>query len=100
MKTKKKGLHQIWNTLFPRILVETCAQMHTRVKLFGGDTDVDHTQIIGGDAVKLLWGIYAPIPPGFRHPCPGVALLLLTQCHYRLFISRPETNARRKRKEH
>ena len=52
----KKGLHQKWNTFFPRIQVETCAQMQTRVKLVGGggDADVDHTQIIGG--------IYPPSP--------------------------------------
>ena len=56
-KKKKKGLHQKWNTFFPRIQVKTCAQMHTRVKLLGGDTDEDHTQIIGGDTVKLLGGI-------------------------------------------
>ena len=31
----KKGLHQKWST-FSRILVETCAQMHTRVKVLGG----------------------------------------------------------------
>ena len=55
MKTKKKGLHAKWNTffpnpsedqtkkvvtkngtLFPRIQVDTCAQMHTRIKLLGG----------------------------------------------------------------
>ena len=34
-------------------------------QIIGGDADVDHTQIIGGDTVKLL-GEY--IPPGFRHP--------------------------------
>ena len=38
---------------FPRIEVETYAQMHTRVKVLG-DADVDHTQIIEGDTVKLL----------------------------------------------
>ena len=51
---------------FPRILVVTYTQMHTRVKLLG-DADVDHTQTIGGDTVKLLGG-YIPIPPRFRHP--------------------------------
>ena len=35
-------------------------------QIIGGDADVDHTQIIGGDTVKLLEGC---IPPGFRHPC-------------------------------
>ena len=38
-------------------------------EIIEGDADKDHTQIIGGDAVKLLGGIYPPIPPpGFRHP--------------------------------
>ena len=33
---QKKGLHQKWNTCFPQIQVETCAQKHARVKLLGG----------------------------------------------------------------
>ena len=37
----------------------------------GGYADVDHTQIIGGDTVKLLGGY---IPPGFRHPCSVIWL--------------------------
>ena len=44
-KKKKKGLHQKYS-------------------------NVDHSQIIGGDTAKLLGRIYPPIPPGFRHPCP------------------------------
>ena len=55
---------------FPRIKVDTFAQMYTRVKLLGGDADVDHTQTIGGDTVKLLRGIYSPC----------VSALLLTKC--------------------
>ena len=47
MNTKKKHLHQTWNT-FSRIQVDTYAQMHTKVKLWGGNADVDHTQTIGG----------------------------------------------------
>ena len=39
-----------------------------RSQIFGGDADEDYTQIIGGDTVKLLGGIYPP-SPGFRHPC-------------------------------
>ena len=42
-RPKKKGLHR----KFPRIQVETCAQMHTRVKS-GRDADEDHTQTMGG----------------------------------------------------
>ena len=36
---------------------------------YWGDADVEHSQIIGGDAVKLL-GMYPSISPlpGFRHP--------------------------------
>ena len=73
MKTKKKGLQQKWNNFFPPIQVQTCAQMHTKVKLLGGDTDEDHTQIVGGNTVKLLRGIYPPSPPGFSTPaCSGL----------------------------
>ena len=37
----------------------------------GGDADVDHTQIIGGDNVKLLGRIiYPPIPPRVSAPLP------------------------------
>ena len=43
--------------------MDTYAQMHTRVKLLGGDADVDHTQTIGGVAVKLLGGYILPSPP-------------------------------------
>ena len=31
-------------------------------QITGGDADVDHTQIIGGDTVKLLGRIYLPSP--------------------------------------
>ena len=48
------------NTFFPRIQVQTCTQMH----IFGGDVGEDHTQILGGDTVKLLGG-YIPHPPAF-----------------------------------
>ena len=34
-------------------------------QMIGGDEDVDHTQIIGGDTVKLLEDISPPSPPGF-----------------------------------
>ena len=43
---------------FPRIEVVTCAQMQN----YWGDGDVDHTQIIGGNTVKLLGEIYPPSP--------------------------------------
>ena len=31
-------------------------------QIIGGDADINHTQIIGGETVKLLGGIYPPIP--------------------------------------
>ena len=65
VKTKKKGLRQKWNTFFPRIQVDTYAQMHT-TQIIRGDADVDHTQTIGGGYSQIIGG-YIP-PPGFRHP--------------------------------
>ena len=59
---QKKRSSPNLNNFFPRIQVKTSAQIQTRVKLLGGDADVDHTQIIGGDTVKSLGGI---CPPGF-----------------------------------
>ena len=54
---KKKGLLQKWNTFFPRIQVETHTQMHAEVKFLEG---MQMKTIL-----KLLGGVYPPIPPGF-----------------------------------
>ena len=70
VKTKKRSSPKMEH-FFPRIQVDTYAQMHTRVKLLGGDADVDHTKTIGGDLAKLLGGY---IPPGFRDPSSCVKL--------------------------
>ena len=43
--------------------------MQTRVNFFAGDADVDHTQIIEGDTVKLLGGYIPPSPPSFGTLC-------------------------------
>ena len=40
-------------------------------QIIGGDADEDHTQIVGGYTVKLLGGIYPPIPLGFGTPGPS-----------------------------
>ena len=65
----KKGFHQKWNTFFTRtIQVDTYAQMHTNVKLLWGCKCRPYSNY-WEDTVKLLWRIYLPIPPGFRHPC-------------------------------
>ena len=51
---------------FPRIQMETCAQMHTGVKFLEGMQRKTTLKLLGGDTVKLLGEIY---PPRFRHPC-------------------------------
>ena len=40
-------------------------------QIIGGDADEDHTQIIGGDTVKLLGGYIPPSLPGFGTPAHG-----------------------------
>ena len=57
---QKKGLHQKWDTYFPRIQVQTCAQMHTRVKLLEGMQMKTILKLMG-DTVKLSF-------PGFGTP--------------------------------
>ena len=37
-------------------------------QIIGGDPDVDHTQIIGGDRVKIFGGYIPPSSPGFGTP--------------------------------
>ena len=39
-----------------------------RSQIFGGDADEDHSQIIGGNTVKLLGGYIPPIRLGFGTP--------------------------------
>ena len=60
--------------------------MHTRIKLLGGDADVDHTQIIGGDTVKLLGGYILPSLPGFGTPASGFGKELLRTCSGKHFL--------------
>ena len=54
---------------FSRIEVETCAQMHTRVKLLMGMQMKTILKLLGGYS-QIIGGIYppSPPPPGFRHP--------------------------------
>ena len=60
--TKKKGLHQTWDTFFPQIQVETCAQMHTRVKLLEGMRMETILNLLGGIQSNYSGG---QSPPGF-----------------------------------
>ena len=50
---------------FPQIQVDTYAQMHSRVKLLGGDADIDHTKLLGG-IQSNYWGDVSP--PDFGTP--------------------------------
>ena len=84
---KKKGLHQKWNTFFPEFRWKPKKKVFTKSGTlffpefkwrpalicrpesnYWGDADVDHTQIIGGDTVKLLGGCIPPSPPGIGTP--------------------------------
>ena len=54
-----------WNSFFsPNSGGDLCSDAH-QSQIIGGDADVDLTQIIGGDTVKLLGDIS---PPGFGTP--------------------------------
>ena len=64
---QKKGLHLKKENFVPQIPVETCTQIHTKVKLLG-DAGADYTQIIGGDTVKLGGYIFPSPPLGFGTP--------------------------------
>ena len=71
MKTKKKEVFTKNGTLFsPNSGGDLRSDAH-KSQIIGRDADVDHTQTIGGDTVKLLGNIslQPPPPPGFRHPC-------------------------------
>ena len=58
---KKEGFHQEWNTFFPRIQVQTCAQMHPRVKLLEGMQVKTILKVLGG-YTQNIWGGYIPRP--------------------------------------
>ena len=76
VKTKKKGLHQNWNTFSHEFRWAPTLRC-TPESNYWGDADVDHTQTIGGDTVKLLGGY---ILPGFRHPCMRGTKFVSMQC--------------------
>ena len=46
---------------------DLCSDAH-QSQIIERDADTDHTQIIGGDTVKLLREIYPPTPPFFGTP--------------------------------
>ena len=67
---KKTGLHQKWKPFFPRIEEETCAQMHTRVKLWEGMQIKTILKLLGGGYNQIIGGNTPPPPPppGFGTP--------------------------------
>ena len=65
VKTKKKDLYQTWNTFFPKFKWTPTLRCTPELNQWG-DADVDHTQTIGRDTVKLLGGDIST--PGFGTP--------------------------------
>ena len=64
---QKKGLHLKKENFVPQILVETCAQMHTKVKLLGGMQVQTILKLLG--EIQSYWGDISPHPPlGFGTP--------------------------------
>ena len=60
------SLHVICGLGLPQSKI-LATPMH-QSQFIGGDADVDHTQIIWGDTIKLYSQIIPPIPPGFGTP--------------------------------
>ena len=58
-----------------------------RSQIFGKDADEDHTQIIGGDTVKLLRGYIPPSSTGFGTPTSSTYNAAYFQVGYRSVIS-------------
>ena len=53
----------------------------TPIQNIGGVADVDHSQTIGGDAAKLLEGIYPPPPPPPPPPRVSAPLPIYVQLY-------------------
>ena len=61
MKNKKKIFTRNGTLFFPNSSTDLRLDAH-QSQIIGGDADEDHTQIVGGNTVKLL-GDTSPIPP-------------------------------------
>ena len=59
MKSKKKVFTKNGPLFSPKSTEDLRSDAH-QSQIIGGNLDEDHTQIIGGYSVKLLWGIYPP----------------------------------------
>ena len=80
VKTKKKSSPAMEHFFSPKSSGDLRSDAH-QSQIIGGDSDEDHTQIIGENTVKLLGGYISPIPPGFRHPWDHL-LLFCRICGY------------------
>ena len=67
-KTKKKVFTKNGSLFSPNSRGDLLSDAH-QSQIIGGDADVDHTQIVWGDTVKSLGGIY---PPRVSAPLVGV----------------------------
>ena len=68
VKSKKKIFTKNGTLFFPPNLSGDLRSDAHQSQIIGGEANVDHTQIIGGDTVKIFGG-YIPPSPRFRHPC-------------------------------
>ena len=57
--------------VFPEIKWRPALRCIPGSQIIGGDTDEDHTQIIGGETVKLFGAYIPPSPLGFCTPGPN-----------------------------
>ena len=64
-RLRRKNFRVVERALTAQLLWLLCPPLS---KTIGGNADVDHSQIFGGDAVKLLGGYIPPSPPGFGTP--------------------------------
>ena len=81
---------------FPRIQVQICAQVHTRVKLLEGMQMKTILKLLGG-IQSNYWGDISPYPPGFRHPWPPQTAFFLAAVSRRwLLFSWDQQRTRRK----
>ena len=65
MKTKKKGLHQKWNTFFPDFKWTPTLRCTPESNYWGRCRSRPYSNYWGGNIVKLLKDISPPIPLGF-----------------------------------
>ena len=70
---QKKGLLLKWITFFPRIQVQICAQVHTRVKLLEGMQMKTILKLLGG-IQSNYWGGYIPLSPRVSAPLAPLKL--------------------------